>query len=105
MYQDDDPYVCTKGRPPTVRKEGEPCLRISLDRWRRAAHADGLAPQRSDWRSQSPWASVYATSHEDAPSPGPDPAREELDQNRHAKPDGFIPDSAWARRYEEYTSG
>jgi hypothetical protein len=45
----------------------------------------------------------YATSHDDVPSLGPDTAREELDQNRHAKPDGFIPDPAWSRRYEEYT--
>jgi hypothetical protein len=46
----------------------------------------------------------YAASQDDAAGTRPDSAREELDQNRHAKPDGFIPDSAWARRYAEYTT-
>lgn len=46
----------------------------------------------------------YATNYDDVANTGPDNAREELDQNRHAKPNGFIPDSAWARRYEEYTA-
>jgi len=46
----------------------------------------------------------YVVSHDDVTATGPDSSQAELDQHRHVKPDGFIPASAWARRYEEYTA-
>jgi hypothetical protein len=48
----------------------------------------------------------YAVSQDVATTipPGSNPAQQELDEHRHARADGLIPKSAWAKRYEEYAA-